>query len=93
MRNPIVVASLVAMRSYAQGRTGDFVLTPTSDGFTWEIPAGPMTIRYTAVVKDGKWREVGDRIMPGQPPVRFFERNLVRVGNTDWPGMGAISPK
>jgi len=81
------------MRSYAQGRSGDFVLTPTSDGFVWEIPAGPMTIRYTAVVKDGKWREVGDRIMPGQPPVRFFEMNLVKVGDTDWPGAGAISPR
>lgn len=81
------------MRSYAQGRVGDFVITPTSDGFVWEIPAGPMTIRYTAVVKDGKWREVGDRIMPGQPPVRFFEMNLVRIGDTDWPGAGAISPK
>lgn len=81
------------MRSYAQGRTGDFVLTPTSDGFVWEIPAGPMIIRYTAVVRNGKWREVGDRIMPGQPPVRFFEMNLVRVGDTEWPGMGAISPR
>jgi len=81
------------MRSYAQGYQGDFVITPTSDGYTWEIPAGPMTIRYTAVIKDGKWREVGDRIMPGRPPVRFFEMNLVRVGDSDWPGAGAISPK
>jgi hypothetical protein len=81
------------MRSYAQGYQGDFVITPTADGYTWEIPAGPMTIRYTAVVKDGKWREVGDRIMPGRPPVRFFEMNLVRVGGSDWPGAGAISPK
>jgi hypothetical protein len=81
------------MRSYAQGYQGDFVITPTADGYTWEIPAGPMTIRYTAVIKDGKWREVGDRIMPGRPPVRFFEMNLVRVGDSDWPGAGAISPK
>jgi len=35
-----------SMRSYAQGRAGDFVITPTEDGFQWEIPAGPMTIRY-----------------------------------------------
>jgi len=81
------------MHSYAQGYQGDFGITPTADGYTWEIPAGPMTIRYTAVVKDGKWREVGDRIMPGRPPVRFFEMNLVRVGDSDWPGAGAISPK
>lgn len=81
------------MRSYAQGNVGDFVLTPTADGFTWEIPAGAMTIRYTATVKDGAWREVGDRIMPGKEPIRFFEMNLKRVGDTTWPAAGAISPK
>ena len=31
-----------AMRSYAQGRAGTFALTPTADGYVWEIPAGPM---------------------------------------------------
>lgn len=81
------------LHSYAQGNAGDFVLTPTADGFVWEIPAGPMTIRYTAVVKNGSWREVGDRIMPGKEPVRFFEMNLKRVGDTNWPAAGAISPK
>jgi hypothetical protein len=78
------------LHSYAQGRSGDFVLTPTADGYVWEIPAGPMTIRYTAVVRDGAWREVGDRIMPGREPVRFFEMNLRRVGDTDWPAAGAV---
>lgn len=82
-----------SMRSYAMGQQGDFVLTPTADGYTWDIPAGPMTIHYTATVKNGKWREVGDRIMPGREPVRFFEMNLVRVGDSSWPGAGAISPK
>jgi hypothetical protein len=56
----------------------------------WEIPAGPMTIRYTAVIKDGSWKEVGDRIIPGHAPVRFFEMELKRVGDTDWPAAGAI---
>ncbi len=78
------------IHSYAQGYSGDFKLTPTADGYVWEIPAGPVTIRYTAVIKDGAWREVGDRIAPGQEPVRFFEMNLKRVGDTDWPGAGAI---
>ncbi len=78
------------MRSYAMGNAGDFVLTPSADGFTWEIPAGPMTIRYTAVVKDGVWHEVGDRIAPGQEPVRFFEMRLTRVGDSTWPAAGAI---
>lgn len=81
------------MRSYAQGNVGDFVLTMTSDGFTWEIPAGPMTIRYAAVIKDGALREVGDRIMPDKEPVRFFEMNLKRVGDTNWPAAGVVSPK
>lgn len=83
-------AKTYSLHSYAQGQAGDFALTPTSDGYVWEIPAGPMTIRYTATIKDGKWREVGDRIMPGKDPVRFFEMNLTRVGDTDWPGGGAI---
>ena len=52
-----------------------------------------MTIRYTAVVKDGVWREVGDRIAPDKEPVRFFEMTLKRVGHTDWPAGGAISPR
>ncbi len=81
------------MRSYAQGNVGDFTLTPTTDGFIWEIPAGPMTIRYTAVVKDGKWNEVGDQLLPGKEPVRFYEGNLVRVGDSDWPAAGAIGPE
>ena len=81
------------LHSYAQGYVGDFVLTPTADGYVWEIPAGPMTIRYTAVIKDGAWREVGDRITPGKEPVRFFEMNLKRVSDTNWPAGGAISPR
>jgi hypothetical protein len=81
------------MHTYAMGRVGDFPLTVSPEGFVWEIPAGPMKIRYTAVIKDGKWREVGDRIMPGQEPMRFFEMNLVRVGDSDWPTAGAIPQK
>ena len=81
------------LHSYAMGYVGDFVLTPNADGYVWEIPAGPMTIRYTAVIKDGTWREVGDRIMPGKDPARFFEMNLKRVGDTTWPAAGAIPPK
>ena len=81
------------LHSYAQGNVGDFVLTPSADGYVWEIPAGAMVLRYTAVVKDGAWREVGDRIAPGKEPFRFFEMNLKRVGHTDWPAAGAVSPK
>lgn len=82
-----------SMRSYALGYSGDFTVTPTADGYIWEVPAGPMTMRYTAVVKDGTWHEVGDRIVPEKEPFRFFEMTLKRVGDTKWPGDGAISPK
>ncbi len=81
------------LRSYALGYAGDFVLAPTSDGYVWQIPQGPMTIRYTATIRNGAWREVGDRIIPGKDPVRFFEMNLKRVGDTKWPGDGAVSPQ
>jgi hypothetical protein len=81
------------LHSHAMGYVGDFALTPTSDGYTWEIPTGPTTIRYTAVIKDGTWKEVGDRIAPGKEPVRFFEMNLKRVGDSSWPAAGAIPPK
>lgn len=81
------------MQSRAQGRGGDFVIKPTSDGYMWEIPAGPATIRYTAIIKDGTLHEVGDRIVPGKDPVRFFEMTLKRIGDTDWPAGGAIPMK
>jgi hypothetical protein len=81
------------LHSHAMSYAGDFTLTMTPDGYTWDIPAGPMTIHYTAVVKDGTWHEVGDRVIPGKDPIRFFEMTLKRVGDTDWPAAGAISPK
>ncbi|MDQ6760613.1 MAG: hypothetical protein M3Z32_12230 [Acidobacteriota bacterium] len=81
------------LHSYAMGQVGDFALKPTADGYTWEIPAGPVIIRYTAVIQEGAWREVGDRIVAGKEPVRFFEMNLKRVGDTDWPAGGAVPLK
>lgn len=82
-----------SMRSYAQGHVGDFKFTPSANGYTWEIPAGPMTIRYSADVKGGVLHEVGSRILPGKVPVQFFEMNLRRLGDTDWPNAGAIGPQ
>ncbi len=78
------------MRSYAQGHVGDFELTLTPNGFSWEIPAGPMTIRYTAIVEDSAWHEVGERIVPGEEPVRFFEMTLTRLRDTEWPSAGHV---
>jgi hypothetical protein len=80
------------MRSYAQGYTGDYHFTPTADGFVWEIPAGNMTMRFTAVIRDGEWHEIGERVLPGQEPIRFLEMNLRRVGDTEWPAGSPIGP-
>ena len=79
-------------RSYALGHAGDFVITPTADGYVWQIPAGPATIRYTATFKGRVWTEIGERIVPGQPPVPFFEMHLTRVGDSAWPDAGAMTP-
>jgi len=81
------------LHSHAMGNVGDFVIKPTADGYTWEIPAGPTTIRYTAAIKDGTLKEVGDRLEPGKDPVRFFEMALTRIGDTTWPAGGAVPPK
>lgn len=86
-------AKAFSMRSYAMGHAGDFPVQRTADGFSWEIPAGLATIRYNAVVRDGTWTETGDRVTPGKDPVRFFEMRLTRVGDTGWPGAGAIPPR
>lgn len=81
------------LRSYAMGRAGDFKFVPTAEGYDWEIPAGPATIRYSATVKDGVLHEVGHRIAPGEPPVQFFEMTLKRLGDSAWPAAGAVAPK
>ena len=80
-------------RTHAQGRYGEYAFTPTAEGYAWEIPAGPMTIKYTATIKDGVLTEVGDRVMPGKDPVRFFEMTLKRIGDSEWPAAGAVAPK
>ncbi len=88
-----VAKGTYSMRSHAMGYIGDYALKPTADGFSWEIQAGPMLMRYVATIKDGTWYEVGDRIMPGKEPVRFVEMKLKRVGDSSWPHGGAVSPK
>lgn len=79
--------------SYAMGHEGDFPLTVVPGGFTWEVPAGPAKIRYSAKVEGDEWIETGDRLVDGQPPMRIFEMRLRRVGSTDWPQAGGIAPQ
>jgi hypothetical protein len=78
--------SRYSLTSWAMGYSGTFPLRLTEDGYVWEAPAGPgATIRYTAVIRDGSWHEVGERIAGDAPPVRVVELNLRRVGDTSWP--------
>ncbi|HEY5800492.1 MAG TPA: DUF1579 domain-containing protein [Burkholderiaceae bacterium] len=81
------------LHSHAQSHAGAFPLKATGEGFMWEMPAGPMTMRFTTTIKDGTWTEIGERIMPGGQVVRFFEMKLKRVGDTSWPAGDAVNPK
>ena len=86
-------AGRYGFRSYAQGFSGDYVFEATDDGFRWETPAGPNAkMQYVAVVRDGTWHEVGTYVAEGQPPRQTIEMRLTRVGDTDWPAGGAVSP-
>lgn len=78
------------MRAYAQGHADNFPLTLTDDGFQWDIKMGPVSVHYTATIKDGTWHEVGDRMLSNGKSVRFFEMTLKRVGDADWPSAGAV---
>jgi hypothetical protein len=82
------------LHSYAMGRKGDFPLELKPDGYVWRVPAGPgAEIRYTAMIGGGKWREVGDLIAGGNRPVRIFEMELERIGDTDWPAGDPVPMK
>lgn len=77
-------------QSHAMGRSGGVTLKPTADGFRREIAAGPMTIRHVVTHANGRWHEVGERVMPGQPPVLIYDTTLHRIGDSAWPGAGAV---
>jgi len=82
-----------SIRSYAQGQAGDFNITPTEEGYQWEIPAGPMTIQYEAIFNGDTWKEIGERISPDGTSIQFYEMTLNKITDTDWPSAEAIDPK
>lgn len=83
--------SSYTISSWAMGRAGVFPIRPTADGYVWETPAGPgAIIRYTATIRDGTLREIGERIAGSGAPVQFFEMNLRRIGDTDWPAAAPV---
>ena len=50
-------------------------------------------IRYVATIRDGTLHEVGDRLIPGREPARFFEMTLKRIGDTAWPAADPVPMK
>lgn len=86
--------SAYTLHSYAQGRSGDFPFKMTENGYVWEVPAGPRAIiRYTAVVGNGAFREIGQYIAGEAAPRQIFEMNLKRVGDTSWPAADPVPMK
>lgn len=78
-------------RTYAQGYAGTFPFEATPNGYVWSTPAAGGKVRYTATITADSWNEVGDLVVEGQPPVRIFEMNLKRIGDSDWPEAGALT--
>lgn len=79
------------LSSWAQGFSGVFPFRPTADGYVWEVPGGPgAIIRYTATIRGGAFREIGERIAGDAPPVQIFEMNLTRIADTAWPAADPV---
>ncbi|ESQ88168.1 hypothetical protein ABAC460_16030 [Asticcacaulis sp. AC460] len=80
-------------RAYNGGRSGTFKFEVTETGAVWEMPAGPTArIVSTITLTGDTWREVQEYVADGQPPRQFFEMNLKRVSDTEWPAAGAVAP-
>ena len=81
------------MKSYTGGRSGEFEIVLTDDGFEWAIPAGPGKVQYRATFTEDTWTETGEMVFPGRDPLPIFEMNLKRIGDTDWPAGDPVPTK
>ena len=81
------------MRSYARGFPAITCSRRQRMASCGRFLPGPATMRYTATINDGVWREVGERTVAGGEAVRFFEMNPTRVSDSSWPAAGTILPK
>lgn len=63
------------MRSYAQGRAGDFEIRPRADGFSWSLP----NVDYDATIADGVWTEKGFYTTPDGKKTQFIEFTVRRT--------------
>jgi len=78
------------LRAHADGQRGDFTFAVEPDGYAWEVPSGPGSVRYRARVADGRWRQTGELRMPERAPLEIFRMDLQRLGDTNWPAAGAV---
>lgn len=62
----------------ATGMSGDFAITPTTNGFTWSIPTPNGSIDYVVTHENGVWTERGRRTGRDGRAVDFFEMVLRR---------------
>jgi len=87
-------AKTYEFRAYNAGHGGTFPLTLDGDKAVWETPAGPNAVmRFTMDFSTaGVWRETGQYVAAGQPPRPILDMTLKRIGDTEWPGGGAILP-
>ena len=90
------LAAVLAARVYPgrEKELGWDEMTLTDDGYIWTIPAGPgAIIRFTAHVTATTWQEIGEYVPANGPPIKNFEMNLTKVGDTEWPLGTPISSK
>lgn len=88
------MAKKYEFRAYAQGYGGTYEMKLTETGYVWEIPAGPGSVfRYTTTLTANTWHEIGEFIAGMEAPRQLFEMTLTRVGDTSWPGEGAVPMK
>ena len=63
-----------------QGHTLDVVPEIGPNSIVWGFDAGPMgEMRYTSMIEDGVWHEVGERRMGDEDWAVFLEMTLTRV--------------
>ena len=46
------------------------------NGFTWWFEAGPQTIRYTMILENGEWKEIGEFSKDSDTWIKFMEMRL-----------------
>ena len=84
--------AITSGKSAATSSLHDQGLQCTTTNITINAAAFNAPLGTTAHVTATTWREVGEFVAEGQPPVQNFEMNLTKVGDTDWPLGTPVTP-